>query len=303
MIKSKKTYWLVALFVAALWGSSTVCIKVAYGFFSLSAADTASQLMFIGARFILAGILGEIIFGLSEKTVLRPKTGQAFSHVLVLALLQVFVLYGLYSTGLARASGTSGAMINGTSTFFTILFSTLVFKTERPTARKFLACLLGFAAIAVMNLGGEGAGLTFSLTGEGALLLSQCVSGLCHNITKRFTVTDSPAMLCAWQFFIGGTALFTAGWLLGGRLQGNASGYAVLLYISLVSAVTFSLWGKLMQYHPVSRVNVFSLANPLFGVLFSALLLGETQQAFRPQTLLALAMIAGGIVLVCRKEE
>jgi len=39
----------------ALWGSAFPCIKIGYALFSVDATDTASQMLFAGVRFMLAG--------------------------------------------------------------------------------------------------------------------------------------------------------------------------------------------------------------------------------------------------------
>ena len=43
--------------------------------------------------------------------------------------------------------------------------------------------------------------------------------------------------------------------------------------------------------------------NPVCGVLLSALLLGEAQQAFRPEALIALVLISLGIFIVNKGQE
>ena len=295
-IKNRKTYWLFALLCAALWGSATPCVKIAYTAFRMNAADTGAQLLMMGLRFMLAGVLTELLGRAVSGRLMYPATGSARAHVALLSLTQILLLYGLYSIGVAHASGTAAAMINGTSTFFTILFATLVFRTEKGSGRKALACLLGFGAIVLMHF--KGGGFTFTAAGEGALLLSQCLAGLSHNFTKRFSAEDDPAMLTAWQNFFGGLVLAVCGYALGGRLVFTFRGTVLLFYLAFVSGAAFSLWGLLMKYHEVSKINIFMLANPLFGVLFSALFLGEGAQAFRWRTFGALLLISGGILLL-----
>ena len=55
---SKK--WIVfatAVLCTLLWGSAFPCIKTGYRMFRIASQDTADQLMFAGARFLIAGIL------------------------------------------------------------------------------------------------------------------------------------------------------------------------------------------------------------------------------------------------------
>ena len=297
-IKSNKTYWLFALLCAGMWGSATVCIKVAYGFFGIAASDPASQLFMIGVRFMIAGVITELIFGASTGRLLVPQSKASWGHALVLTLTQVVLLYGFYSIGTGNASGTMAVMINGTSTFFTILLSTLLFRTEKMDLKKALACVIGLAAIAIMNMRGLDEALSFSVMGEGALLVSQLMAGLSNNIMKQYSATDEPATLTAWSFLFGGAVLAIIGACMGGRLSASLPGWLVLVYLAFVSGVAFSIWGLLMRYHTVSKINIFMLANPLFGVMFSALLLGEAEQVFRVRTFAALVLICAGILLV-----
>ena len=57
----------------------------------------------------------------------------------------------------------------------------------------------------------------------------------------------------------------------------TASAAALLIYMAMISAVAYSLWGMLLKYNPVSKVTVFGFMNPVIGVILSALLLNETE--------------------------
>ena len=86
---------------------------------------------------------------------------------------------------------------------------------------------------------------------------------------------------------------------MGGHItKVTPSGIGLLVYLALVSAVAYSLWGILLKYNPVSRVTVFGFMNPVFGVLLSALLLGETDQASGILGLLSLLLVSAGIYVV-----
>lgn len=71
------------------------------------------------------------------------------------------------------------------------------------------------------------------------------------------------------------------------------------MWLSFVSAAAYSLWAVLLKHNPVSRVAVFGFLNPgVAGVLLSALLLGETEQAFSLRSAGALALVCLGIFIV-----
>ncbi len=72
-------------------------------------------------------------------------------------------------------------------------------------------------------------------------------------------------------------------------------GVLLLGYMILLSAAAFTIWTALLGKFPVSKVALFSFLIPVFGALFSALLLGE--QVFTLRNLAALALVSGGIVI------
>ena len=90
---------------------------------------------------------------------------------------------------------------------------------------------------------------------------------------------------------------------MGGRVSGfTIPSSLLLLYMAMISAVAYSLWGILLKYNPVSRIAVFGFMNPVFGVILSALLLGENNHAFSLYGLAALVLVSLGIFLVNRRD-
>lgn len=90
-------------------------------------------------------------------------------------------------------------------------------------------------------------------------------------------------MMSSLQFVFGGIVLSLLGLLMGGASEQwsfTGAGFGTLMWLSFVSAAAYSLWAVLLKHNPVSRVAVFGFLNPVCGVLLSALLLGETEQAF-----------------------
>lgn len=81
------------------------------------------------------------------------------------------------------------------------------------------------------------------------------------------------------------------------------SAFALLMYLGVLSAVAYTLWGVLLKYNPVSRVTVFGFMNPVFGVILSAIFLGESGQALTWNTLAALVLVCLGIYVVNREKK
>ena len=58
---------------AASCGSAFPCIKIGYELFKVDSADTASQILFAGLRFTLAGILVVLFSSIMQKKPMLPK--------------------------------------------------------------------------------------------------------------------------------------------------------------------------------------------------------------------------------------
>ena len=285
-----------------LWGSASPCIKLGYRYFAISGEDVLSQILFAGVRFTLAGVLTILIGSLLRGRLLLPKRGSG-GMILTLALMQTVMQYTFFYIGLSHAPGFKGSIISPTSTFFALLIAALVFRQEKLTARKLLGCLIGFAGVVVVSMdGGLSGGVR--LTGEGFLVLAAASYGCSSVLIKRFSAREDPVVLSGWQFLAGGLLMTAVALLGGGRLHAaSPKAWPLMLYLGLLSAVAYTLWSLLLQRHPVSRIMVFSFLNPVFGVVLSALLLGEGKILNIPRCMLAMVLVCLGVWIVNSLER
>ena len=289
---------LLALVCCFLWGSAFPCVKIGYGLFSIAADDTASQIVFAGARFTLAGLLAIAIGSVMNKKVLIPKK-TSWGMVVKLCLAQTVIQYLLFYIGMAHTSGVKGSIIVASNVFFAILMSSLIFHYEKLGKFKLLGVVVGFAGVALINLNGTGLDGGMSLMGEGFMLLSTLSYAASSVLLKKYGQLENPVALSGYQFVLGGLIMAAAGLMMGGRLTGfTLKSTLLLIYMAIISAVAYSIWGILLKHNPVGKVAVFGFMNPVFGVILSALLLHEQNQAFTMQGLISLILVCIGIYLV-----
>lgn len=99
-------------------------------------------------------------------------------------------------------------------------------------------------------------------------------------LLKRYSKSENPghaerlSVPSGWNYY--GIVRFCSRWT-GERIYGIIFG--LLFYMACISAVAYTLWGILLKYNPISRVAVFGFMNPVFGVILSAMVLGEKEQA------------------------
>ena len=296
--------WCVCLLASCcclLWGSAFPCIKIGYRLFQISSEDTASQILFAGVRFTLAGVLNVLWAWIAARRILLPKKG-SWGKIGLLSIFQTSLEYLLFYASLAHTTGVRGSIIISSSVFFAILLASLLFRQETLTRTKGLGCLLGFAGVVLINLTDDmfSGGVTFS--GEGFMVLAAVCSAAASVLFKRYAGTESASVLSGYQFLVGGLTLLCAGWLLGGQLRSETplASTALILYMALLSAVAQTLWALLLRWNPVSRVTVYQFLTPVCGVLLSVLLLRENSQVPPLQCAAALVLVSGGILLLNR---
>ena len=121
---------------------------------------------------------------------------------------------------------------------------------------------------------------------------------------KRYSKYEDPVTISGYQFIGGGIFMILVGLVFGGTVQiSDGKRLAVLLYLALLSAIAYSVWGILLKYNPVSKVTVFSFMIPVFGVLLSGLLLSESSNVSPLNLVITLVLVSTGIVLLNYRKE
>ena len=297
ILEKRSAAYLCAVICVALWGTAFPLIKL--GYLRLGIESVGSRLLFAGERFMLAGIF-VFLFGLIiYRRPLALKRRDALP-VSLLGLVQTFGQYLFAYIGVGLTTATNTSILTGTVSIISVVLAAVFFRFDRLTPLKILGCAAGFFGIAAVNMGSFSFGATF--LGDALVLCSALCGAFGNIITKKISVGRDPATVTAWQLCIGGAVLLAVGLLSGGTTDFSRSGgIVILVWLSLVSSVSFLLWTALLRYHPVSRIAVFTTLVPIFGTLWSGILLGE--EIFRLNNLISLLFIAVGIIMVNIKTK
>lgn len=299
LYKTRTGVFLLAILCCALWGSAFPAIKSGYALLQVAPTDIASQLLFAGWRFALAGVILLIVAVGMKKPVLAMSGRQA-GQVALLGLTQTAIQYVFFYIGLAHATGVKSSIMNATSVFFSVVLAHFIYADDRLSGRKALGCLIGFLGVVVVNLGGGGEfGFDFTLLGEGFIVIAAFVLAAASIYGKRLSRNLDPMVMTGWQLAIGGLILTAVGMAMGGRIQGlDLTSGTLLLYLALLSSVAFAVWSLLLKHNPVGMIAAFNFLIPVFGVSLSAVFLGESM--LRWSYLIALILVCAGIWLVTR---
>lgn len=302
IFKNSMIVVLLAILCNMLWGSAIPFINLGYKLFAIPAGEAATQILFAGCRFFLAGLLTILFTSIPQRKLMRPKR-ENLHMVAVLALLQTVTQYLFFYIGVANTPSVKGAIIQGLNAFVAILVACYLFRSEKMNSLKWIGGVLGVAGIVVVNLDGSSLGGAVTMKGEGFLLISMFAGACSAGAIKHFGQRENPVALSGWQFMLGGAMMAAAGFAMGGRLHPASIGApAVLLYLAALSAVAYTLWSVLLKHNPVSKIAVFMFLQPIFGVLLSLILYPETQVPLLRYSA-ALMLVCLSIVIVGKGQQ
>lgn len=303
ILTSKFVVCILAVFCCLLWGSAFPSIKAGYRLISISSNDTASQIAFAGIRFTIAGIMVIIIGSILQRKVLIPQR-KTISKVFTLSMFQTIIQYVLFYIGLANTSGVKASIIEGANVFVAIIVAGVIFRQEKITSKKMIGCIIGFAGVILVNMNGKGMDLSFSIKGEGVILLSTVAAAVSAVLMKEYAKKENPVLLSGYQFFVGGTIMMLMGFECGGHIDINSTkAWILLLYMAFISAAAYTIWGILLKHNPVSKVSVYGFTNPVFGVILSSIILNEKGQLSYVYGTVALVLVCIGIYVVNSEQS
>lgn len=287
-----------AILCTFLWGSAYPAIKNGYELLSIAPDDVASQMVFAGLRFLLAGIFLLLLARATGRPWWGMQPGQ-LHKVTILGLTQTTLQYIFFYIGLAFATGVKASIVNATGTFFSVLLAHFIYRNERLSYRKTIGCLTGFAGVMVVNFSDSLLTLDFTLAGEGSVMFAAFILAAASIYGKTISQNMDAMLMTAWQLAIGGAALLAIGFAFGGETGDfTLTSSSLLVYLALLSSVAFALWSILLKFNPVGMVTIFNFLVPIFGASLSAIFLNESIMEWK--NLIALVLVCSGIFLVTK---
>lgn len=299
VFEKKSVMLITAMFCCLLWGSAFPSLKITYQL--LGDINEFQKIWLAGLRFTLAGF-GILVFAkLKMRTKLKPKAKE-MPFILLIALLQTFGAYVLYYIGLGHTTAVKTAVLTSLTAFLVAIMSHFMTKNDRLGWKKGLGLLSGFAGVIAVNVSMlSGAVFTFSLLGEGLIVLHSVTLAVALVLVRKYGGRMDVVRLSGWQFFFGGLMLCITGYAGSpGGVEMNAGAIALLFYMAAIAGVAFTLWYVLLQYHNATLLEQYKFANPLFGTVLSVLFVPGEHIGI--EMIAAVVLVAVGMVIVNRQD-
>lgn len=300
LFTTRPVVFILAALCCCLWGAAYPAIKGGYSLFSIAAPDVPSKLIFAGYRFFSAGVvlllfaaaMGQTVIGIGRRN---------FRRLFRLGFFQTAVQYMFLYIGLANTTGSKGAILNGTVTFFSVIIAHFLYRNERLKTWRVLGCLAGFSGVMLVNFGDDLLDFHFTAVGEGSVVLAAFIFAAASVYAKEVSQRMNVIVMAGWQLGIGGLILTVSGYATGGTLNGfTLASTSVLALLVLISSAAFALWSILLKYNPVGIVTVFNFLTPIAGAVLSSFFLSESIMDWK--LLISLILVCLGIWMVTRRQ-
>ncbi|HET6440156.1 MAG TPA: DMT family transporter [Anaeromyxobacter sp.] len=275
---------LALLLVPLIWGYNWVVMKLGVAYMG--------PFEFAAWRFIPAGLL--MFAGMAAAG--RPLLVRPMGPAVLAGVLQTGVNTALSLFALRQGPAGRSALLCYTMPFWAVVLGWPILG-ERPGRYQAVALLAAAAGLALVFVGGSGAGgnLFAAALATGSGLAWAWGAVLTRRLLLRHRV-DTLA-LSAWQNLFGGVALAAAALAFPGRPT-QVTPYlvfAILYEVLPATAVAWLLWTALLKHVDAGVASLAIIAAPLIGLVSSAIQLGE-----RPRGLEAagLCLLLAALALV-----
>lgn len=258
-----------AIFACFLWGSAFAGAKIGFQY--------AEPIFLSGMRFTLAALL--LVPVMILKRVDFKRALKYWKFMLLFAFIQTFLQYGLFFVGLNKIPGATSSVIIGAGPLFVAIMAHVMLKNDRMTLRKTIAIALGMSGIVFISLSKgnlSGNDPSFYL-GVAILVLSNIIGSFTNiMVVKKKDYDISPYVLTSFANFTGGIMLLITSFIIEKPeiKVFPVEFYGALLWLSFISAASFSIWYGLLQRPEVkvSELNMWKFLVPVTGSMLSWLL-------------------------------
>ncbi|WAH37496.1 DMT family transporter [Alicyclobacillus dauci] len=264
-----------------IWSTSFVATKISYVSFP---PFTVGFLRF----FIATVVLVIVVF--IRREFRKVSSLRDFGLLSVSGILGITFYFALENTGVKLTSASDAAMIVSSYPAITAILELLVFKVK-TTFVKTVGIVLAVGGVCELSFSAHMSLDTTQVLGN-ILLVIAGVAWTFYNFVTSTVVNSYPATTVSlYQTVIGTTAFIPlAGTELHQWTQPNMESFLALLYLGICcSVVAFLLYNYGLRKLSSSTVVTMMNLVPVFGVMFSVLILHES---------LELKQLIGGIVVL-----
>jgi len=256
----------LTLTLSALWGGNPVAVK--------AGLRDCPPLRLGWMRFVLGGLV--VLFAaLVRRQSLRVERHEWGALVGLGSLFAAQLAF--MNLGQDRTSAGHAAVLMSAYPLWTAILAHFFVPGDTLTIRRGLGALVAYGGVVVVFGASLGSESGTTLRGDALLMGSALLLGARQIVLSRAAQAVAIEKLLLAQAILG-TVSFVVGSLLfetEPTVWSSRLGVALLYQGVIIAGFAFLVQTWLLKHFPPSRVTTVYLTQPLFGVVFSALVLGE----------------------------
>lgn len=272
---------ILAILITAIWGTNFVVIH-------LGLREISPQVL-CWVRFLLASF--PMIFFVKCPQV-PLKEIAVFSFVMF--ILQFTFLFTAMRVGMTAGIAS---LLMQTQIFFTI-FLAFLFLGEKTNRWQIVAAMVSFLGITLVGIN---LGNNISFSGFILTLVAAGSWSIGNLRSKKMGKTNMLALVI-WGSFLAWPPLLLISFLFDGKDQiiyslshlSWSSVFSIIYIVYPSTLFAFSGWSWLLSKYPATMVAPFTLLVPIFGILSSAIFLGEPLESWK---LTAAILVISGLCI------
>jgi drug/metabolite transporter (DMT)-like permease len=276
--------------VALIWGTGSVAIKIAVeGFPPLTAA---------GLRLAIASAMYAPLLWLNRRNMRLPRAGD-LPLLLWLAVAGYLVFNILYFLALRRTTAAHAVLVWGAQPIVTAVLAALLIH-EHVSRQAIVGVLISMAGVGLIVASSFDAHTAYGADALGDLLLvSLMICWVLYSVAsrtamRRFSPLASTGYACLLGFALMLPVTLAAGFRPAHLADAPLRSWLAILFSGGVSVVvSYILWNRALVRLGATRTAVFVNLSPVWGLLMSHLLAGETLGWVH---LAGAALIIGGVL-------
>lgn len=282
-----KTYALLFL-VMVVWGSNVVMFKVLVSYFPPATMTTFRNI--IASSVIL-------IFLLFRKSFRRMSKSE-WIHTTLAGLSGITVHHYFLAQGLMTTTASNSALLLALTPLTTAILL-MVFLKEKITRIQLFGVLLGLVGVLFVFLFSE-QGFSSIKIGDFYVFLAMLGYSVSFIYIRKATMTMDSKQMTGMMLLIGGIFLLVVSLIIEPNgIESYSNGTVFLWFLFLFSAIVSSAIGQMLYNAAIKKIGtgetaIFTNFIPFFGLVFSALFLGEM---IRMSQYLSFLIIVLGVLL------
>ena len=279
----------VLIIIAMIWGSNMAMIKLA--------SQDLAPLFMAGIRSLVASICLFIWMRIKRLELFPSRV--IFIHGIVAGLL-FGSEFGLIFVGLNYTLASRGYVLLYIAPFIAAIGAHIFLIDDRLNPWKVVGLILAFGGVVALFLKKLGAFSLEALPGDILFLIAGAAWGATTVYIKKYLAYRAePLQILFYQLFFSAPFLLIVSIVFEYPIISGFSpltGFSMFYQCIIVAFLSYLVWFALVARYPISLLHAFSFFTPVFGVIFSGILiLGEVISS---NLVMALVLVSLGMVLV-----